>query len=286
MWKVQITFGLLLLFSFVACDCDDSEDSKKEDEYTVKIEMVGSAIEGLTLCTTIDEASICKKTDSRGMVEFKEGKRFNIALNDMNLTTIEIEHNASVYSPFQLFSEERFAKKVLLLLHAFDKSEDITDEQVLLSFSKYIPNFASIKELIEKEENLTLISYEVNDHNVTIDWEDNTILRDSAEVAIVDVASKEAYYRLNSVARFVYLAEDKNVTMDNLETKYLLKRDSLTRFSLGEEYSLHAFAKDNDVIVELYNKKTRTTDELKLLDGEDNNTLRMDYLSLVFSEEE
>jgi len=278
--KIFIILSLLL---FVSCDCGDS--TKKDDEYKVKIQMVGSEIEGLRLCSQLLEEPICKKTDSNGMVEFKKKGNFTVSINEMNISTIEVKNDASVYSPYQLFEkDEDLAKKVLLLLHAFDKSEDISDEKVSLSFSKYIPKFDSIEKLIKEEENLTLITYDINEHNVSIDWEDNTIIRDD-KTSVIEVPTKEAYAQLNDVAQFVYMADDKNVTMDNLETKYHLKKETLTRFSLGDVYILNAIAKEDKVVIEVYNKESRVTDEVVLLESDDNNTLITDYFSLNFKEE-
>jgi len=278
--KIFIILSLLL---FVSCDCGDS--TKKDDEYKVKIQMVGSEIEGLRLCSQLSKEPICKKTDSNGMVEFKKEGNFTVSINEMNISTIEVKNDASVYSPYQLFeNDEDLAKKVLLLFHAFDKSEDISDEKVSLSFSKYIPKFDSIEKLIKEEENLTLITYDVNEHNISIDWEDNTIIRDD-KTTVIEVPTKEAYAQLNDVAQFVYMADDKNVTMDNLETKYHLKKETLTRFSLGDAYILNAVAKDDKVVIEVYNKESRVTDEVVLLKSDDNNTLVTDYFSLNFKEE-
>jgi len=228
-----------------------------------------------------DTNNSCKKSDSDGMVAFEKFDDYNFKINDINVSSLLIDSNRTIVSPYKLFdTNDTLAKNFLLLLHAFDKSSDISDEKVVLSFSSYIPKANNIRTFIDEHREEDDIVYTVNDHDIIIDTEENSIDRGDEDFSI-DVPSKETYAKLDIVSNFITLANDKNVTLGNVSTKYLLKSSTLSSFDLGERYTFSAFAKEEDVVVEIYDKNSRTTDSAKLVESDDNNSLVTNLVSII-----
>lgn len=272
---------------FLGCDdpVESSENSDNEEEVTVElpvqIQVVGSLIEGMIVCDTNNS---CKQTDTNGMVSFEKFDDYAFKINDINISTLTIDNNMSIISPYTFFdTNETLAKNFLLLLHAFDKGSDITDEKVSLTFSSYIPTVSSIKTFIEEKLDGEDLVYSVNDHNITIDMEDNSIDRDNVDSTIL-VPSREIYKNLDHVSNFIEKTNDKNVTLGNIGTKYILKRTTLTSFTLGERYRFTASVNESDVLVEIYDSTSRTTDNAKLIIGDDNSTLITNLVSVTLVE--
>ena len=148
---------VLMTIAFLFLACDDPKESiattTNEEEPTVilpvQIQVLGSLIEGMIVCDTNNS---CKQTDSDGVVSFEEFGDYNFKINDINVSSLTIDSNNTIVSPYTFFeSNETLAKNFLLLLHAFDKGSDITDEKVSLTFSSYIPTATSIKIFIEEK---------------------------------------------------------------------------------------------------------------------------------------
>lgn len=261
---IKILVLLWTVISLTSCSCGDEEESvedNKSEALGIEIQVVGSLIEGMTLCL---DNNVCKKTDSDGMVAFDSFGSYNFKINDINVYNLKIDSNNTIISPYDLFeNNETLAKDFLLLLHAFDKGSDISDEKVSLTFSSYIPTATTIESFIVEHIDDEDIVYSVNDHNITIDTADNSIDRDGTDFPI-DVPTKNAYALLNKISDFITVAHDKNVTLDNIETKYLLKKETLSSFSLGDSYIFTASAKEDEVVVEIYDRKARSTDSATL----------------------
>ncbi len=277
--------GIALLF----LGCDDPKESiattTNEEESTVilpvQIQVVGSLIEGMVVC---DDSNSCKQTDSNGMVAFEKFGDYAFKINDINVSSLTIDSNMTIVSPYTFFeNNETLAKTFLLVLHAFDKGSDITDEKVFLTFSSFIPVATDIKTFIEENLDEEDLVYSVNEHNITIDTEDNSIDRDDIDFTI-EVPEKEAYLKLNNVSSFISLANDRNVTLGNVSTKYLLKRVTPTSFTLGERYSFKSYAKAEDVIVDIYDSTSRSTDSAKLIIDDDNTTFITNLVSITLVE--
>ena len=280
---------VILAVAFLFLGCDDPEEStsttSNEEEATVilpvQIQVIGSLIEGMIVC---DNNNSCKQTDSDGIVSFDKFGAYDFKINDINVSSLNIDSNVTIVSPYTFFeNNETLAKNFLLLLHAFDKGSDITDEKVSLTFSSYIPTTTSIKTFIEEKLDGEDLVYSVNEHNITIDTEDNSIDRDGTD-SIIDVPTKEVYTKLDNVSNFINLANDKNVTLGNVSINYLLSKTTPTSFTLGERYSFKAYAKAEDIVVDIYDSTIRSTDSAKLIIDDDNNTFITNLVSLTLEE--
>lgn len=283
-FKLKKLISTILLIFILGCDDPIEEEPQPNNEeevipiLPVQIQVVGSLIEGMIVC---DSNNSCKQTDSNGMVAFDKFDNYCFKINDINLSILNIDNNSTIISPYTLFdNNETLAKSFLLLLHAFDKGSDISDEKVALTFSSYIPIAKDIPTFIREHRQDDDIVYSVNDHNITIDTEDNSIDRDNVDFTI-DVPIKAAYSKLDKVSNFITLANDKNVTLGNVSTKYLLTSSTLSSFELGERYTFSALAKEEDVVVEIYDKNSRTTDSAKLVESDDNNSLVTNLVSII-----
>jgi hypothetical protein len=319
-----ITFIILAISS-----CSYDEPKKTSDEevtkiFAVQMQVVGSLIEGMSVC--YDKNNTCKQTDKNGMVEFDTFGKYSFKIRDINLSTLKIDANRTIISPYTLFDKnETLAGRSVLLLHAFDKGEKIDDEEVLLSLSTYIPKIKDFPTLLAKskieiipkdintilnmgnsdsnssDENDTsrfvneyeLLRYTTNDsnlsnvkeHNITINFTENNITRDNKQFH-VDIPNKESYERLDSVMKFVDLAVDKNVTFNNFEEKYLLTKNSLTSFNLGEKYVVSAIVKKDHVVLQFFDNSSRITDETILILNEEENVLSTNLLDIYCKIEE
>jgi len=277
----------MIILMFLGCDdpVESTEPTTNEEETTVElpvqIQVVGSLIEGMIVC---DSNNSCKQTDTNGMVSFEKFDDYAFKINDINISSLSIDSNMTIVSPYTFFdTNDTLAKNFLLLLHAFDKGSDITDETVSLTFSSYIPTVISIKTFIEEKLDGEDLVYSVNEHNIIIDTEDNSIDRDNVDSTIL-VPSKEIYKKLDYVSTFIEIANDKNVTLGNIGTKYLLERTTLTSFTLGERYRFTASVDESDVLVEIYDNTSRTTDNAKLVIGDENSTLITNLVSVTLVE--
>jgi hypothetical protein len=304
--------------------CTYEEPKKKvekevEKVFAVDIQVVGSLIEGMTVC--FDEKNLCKHTDKYGMVQFDDMGTYSFKIRDMHISKVEIDTNRTIISPYQFFEDnETLAKRTILLLHAFDKTEDLSDEQVLLTLSSYIPKDKSIKSLLAKtkwkstykdvnntkvgstEENITkvlvskheVLQYMTNDlnitnnkeHNITINFSENNITRDDDDMVHINIPSKLSYANLNDVMKFVDLSYDKNVTINNSEEKYLLTKNSLTSFNIGEKYLVTAIVREDHVVLSFLDNTSRITDESILIVNAIDNILSTHLLDLELEESE
>ena len=284
----QIRIILSLIFVIIV-GCDDPQENiepKNDQEelvekLPVQLQVIGS-LEGIIVC---DSNSSCKETDSNGVVSFDTFGHYSFKINDINISTFEIDSNITVVSPYKLFEDnETLAKNFLLLLHAFDKGSDIADEEVSLSFSSYIPTATTIKNFINLNLQDNNLSYSVNDHNITIDTVEHLIDRDGINFDI-DIPTKESYTKLKNISDFIGMAKDKNVTLGNISTKYILNEETPTSFTLGERYRFRAYIKEEDVLIDIYDNSSRTTDNAKLIIDDDNSTLVTNLISIIVMEE-
>lgn len=295
---------IVLLIGLSGCKYKEDEDinsTKAPIPLNVQMQVIGSHIEGMTVCFNND---ICKKTDIKGMVAFEKIGSYSFKIKDMNISTINIEQNKTIITPYVLFEKDDIlAKNTALLIHAFDKDSDPTDQSVLLSFSSYIPKANNITTFISEQridDNLTFL---INEHNNTIDFNSSKIYRDckdenmsifdentSAFVTslvfhcdefLLDIPSKDAYATLADVTAFIALAENKNIRLENIETTYILRQETLTSFMLGESYRFSFFAEKEKVIVEIFDTQTGTTDKAELLENDDENTLLSNLTQLT-----
>jgi len=311
---------LILTILMVGCTYEEPKESVPEvvdKVFAVDIQVVGSLIEGMSVC--FDEKNICKFTNKYGMVQFDDMGTYSFRIRDMNISQVEIDANRTIVSPYVLFdTNDTLAKRALLLFHAFDKSEDITDEEVLLTLSTYIPTDKSIKSLIGKtkvdltymdvnnteanstEENITKVlvsEYEVlnyitndlnisnsNEHNITINFSENNITRDDNDMVHIAIPNKSSYESLDDVMKFVDLALDKNVSINNSDEKYLLTKNSLTSFNLGERYLVSAIVKEDHVVISFLDNISRITDESTLIVNDMDNILSTNLLDLYVDE--
>ena len=327
---MKFLFILFTVLAVGACSYEEPkknpEEETKEKIFAVQMQLVGSIIEGLTVC--FDENNTCKKTNNSGMVEFENFGKYSFKIRDINLSTLEIDTNRTIVSPYTLFDKnETLAKRSVLLLHAFDKGKTIDDEQVLLSLSSYIPDikdFPSLLaeskvELIPKDINEILnlnntdsnnsenndtndtsrFAYEyellryttnefnitdnANEHNITINFTESNITRDGKDSHIV-IPDKSSYESLDNIMKFVDLAVDKNVTIDNFEEKYLLTKNSLTSFNLGDKYVVNAIVKEDHVVLEFFENSSRIKDETILIETDEDNILLTSMLNLRLDE--
>ena len=293
---LNISVIILLAMGLSGCKYKEDEDvntAKLPTPLNVQMQVLGSTIEGMTVCL---DNNVCKKTDSKGMVAFEKFGSYTFKINDMHISTLEIDNNKTLISPYVLFDKnDTLAKDISLVIHAFDKSKDPSDESVLLSFSSYIPKAESIEAFIADNKVDGNLTYVINDHNNTIDFNASKIYRDckNEEVSVydtnvgefvtrlelkcdefvVDIAPKENYVLLEDVSAFIALAEDNNVTLENIETKYLLKQETLTSFTLGDRYRFSFFAEKEKVVVEIYDAQSRITDKGELLKSDDVHSL-------------
>lgn len=312
----------LFILTILMVGCTYEEPKKDvvkvvEKVFAVDIQVVGSLIEGMSIC--LDEKNICKYTNKFGMVQFDDFGTYSFKIKDMNISKVKIDANRTIVSPYVLFdNNETMAKRALLLFHAFDKSEDIKDEEVLLRLSTYIPKDKSIKSLIAKtkveliytdvnntkvgstEENITkvllseyeMLHYITNDlnisnskeHNITINFSENNITRDENKIIHIDIPSKSIYESLDDVVKFIDLAKDKNVTIGNSEEKYLLTKNSLTSFNLGEKYLVSAIVKKDHVVISFLDNTSRITDESILIINDVDNILATNLLDLYLDQ--
>jgi len=138
--------------SIISCSYEEqngSTDEEVEKVFAVQIQVVGSLIEGVTVC--YDANNTCKQTNNKGMVEFDTFGKYSFKIRDIPLSTLNIDNNRTIVSPYTLFDKnETIAGRSVLLLHAFDKSEKIDDEEVLLSLSSYIPKIKDFPTLLAK----------------------------------------------------------------------------------------------------------------------------------------
>lgn len=294
MHKVSI-FMFTLLLMFNGCgSCDDESENTLENEetYSVHIQMVSSIIEGMTVCSSDD---ICKDTDENGMVYFNELGTYEFKVRDMILSTLDINQSKTIVSPYKLFEDNVLAKQVILLLHAFDKGSDPSDENVQLFLSSYVPIAENISSFIDSNKESEFINYSVGEHNNSIDTFSDIIYRDCEEgtehlnqrcdVYRLNIPTQTAYSKLDNIAEFITKSENKNVIIDNIDTKYSLKQISLTSFYLGDRY-IFSFYPDNELVkVKLYDTHYQSTDEMNLLDSDNNSVLNMEYISIKVSEE-
>jgi len=283
-FKQTSTMLVVILFLILGCD-DPKEVAPKEPNQEeeikilpVQLQVVGSLIEGMVVC---DNNNSCKSTDNNGVVSFDKFGQYSFKINDINLSTLTIDTNKTILSPYTFFENNAtLAKDFFLLLHAFDKGSNIADEKVALTFSSYIPTATTIEDFITTHLDGDDLLYSVNEHNITIDTEDNSIDRDDKSFDI-DVPTKESYAKLQYISNFIEVAEDKNVTLSNLSTKYLLKGVTPTSFTLGERYRFTAYAKTEDVMVDIYDSTSRTTDKSKLIIDDNNQTLITNLVSVI-----
>jgi len=344
-----------------ACSYEEPTDKKEEEikkVASVQIQVVGSLIEGLTVC--YDKNNSCKQTNKHGMVEFDNFGTYSFKVRDMSLSKLKIDSNRTIVSPYTLFDKnETLAQRTILLLHAFDKSKSIEDEEVLLSLSSYISDESSVEELLAKtyidvnctdmnganincsdvsctdvngsninysdsnctnidstdinctyiknsEDNSTegnilevlvvkyeLLKYRTNDynvseiqeHNITINFTESNITRDGKHSHIV-IPKKSSYETLNDVMKFVDLSVDKNVTIDNFEEKYLLTKNSLISFNLGDRYVVRSLVKEEHVVLEFFENSSRIKDETVLIVTDEDNVLSTSMLNLRFEDTE
>jgi hypothetical protein len=284
--KLQKVIPILGLILILGCDDPKEEASLDNNEEVivpsaVQLQVVGSLIEGMIVC---DSNSSCKQTDSNGMVAFDNFDSYTFKINDINVSSLNIETNRTIVSPYKLFEHnETLAKNFLLVLHAFDKGSEISDEEVVLTFSSYIPKADTIEQFIIEHSENNDTNFSVNEHNISIDTQENIVNRGDRDFTI-DVPTKEAYAKLDRVSEFIALANDKNVTLGNVSTKYLLTSATLSSFELGERYRFNAFAKEEEVIVEIYDSQSRTTDSAKLIESDDNTTLVTNLVSIILEE--
>lgn len=303
---LSVSIIVLLSMGLSGCSCEEDADTTELlTPLNVQMQVLGSSIEGMTVCL---DNNVCKKTDTKGMVAFEKFGTYSFKINDMNISVLDIDKNKTLISPYALFDKnDTLAKDISLLIHAFDKSKDPSDKSVLLSFSSYIPKAESIEAFMldhRVDDNLTFV---VNEHNNTVDFNASKIYRDcedknvtvfdanaSAFVTktelkcdefIVDIAPKENYALLEEVSSFISLAEDKNVTLENIETKYLLKQETLTSFTLGESYRFSFFVEKDKVAVEIYDAASRTTDKAVLLESDDATTLLTNLTEINIAKE-
>ena len=304
----------------------DSEEQVEKKVSAVQIQVVGSLIEGLTVC--YDKNNTCKQTNKSGMVEFDVFGKYSFKIRDINLSTLKIDNNRTIVSPYTLFDKnETLAQRSVLLFHAFDKGEKIDDEEVLLSLSSYIPDIKDFPTLLAKSkvetvvkdlneilnlnndsnssdnndtndtsrfvDEFELLRYTTNEfnlsnvkeHNITINFTDNNITRDE-QVFHVDIPKKSSYESLNEVMKFVDLSVDKNVTIDNFEEKYLLTKNSLTSFNLGDKYVVTSIVKKDHIVIQFFDNASRISDETILITNDEDNVLSTNLLDLRFNLED
>ena len=326
----KLFFITLIILTISSCSYDEPE-KVSEEEVTkvsaVQMQVVGSLIEGMSVC--YDKNNTCKQTDKNGMVEFDAFGDYSFKIRDINLSTLKIDANRTIISPYTLFDKnETLAGRSVLLLHAFDKSEKIDDEEVLLSLSPYIPKIKDFPTLLAKSKvelipkdlneilNLNnsdtnssdnndtndtsrfvytyeLLKYTTNDlnlsgvkeHNITINFTENNITRDDKQFH-VEIPDKSSYEHLNKVMKFVDLAVDKNVTFNNFEQKYLLTKNSLISFNLGDKYVVSAIVKKDHVVLQFFDNSSRITDETILILSEEENVLSTNLLDIYLETEE
>ncbi|CAA6816268.1 MAG: Unknown protein [uncultured Sulfurovum sp.] len=285
---ILISLGLFI----VACSYEEQTTSVEEEESfpaAVQIQVVGSTVEGLTVC--FDTNNTCKKTNTNGVVEYESFGDYRFMIRDINITTLTIDNNRTIVSPYKLFdANETMAKRFLMLLHAFSKSSDPTDEAVLLTLSDYIPVEKSIEELLDKtaiDSNTTheTLKYTINEHNVSIDFDESNITRDDKTYNL-SIPSKKAYQALETVKNFVDFAVDKNVSLDNFEDKFLFVKQSLTTFSLGDKYTVTTIVKEDEVFLDFLDNESRTTDRTTLIETNNSKVLTTSLLSLRINSDE
>ncbi|CAA6808861.1 MAG: Unknown protein [uncultured Sulfurovum sp.] len=284
-----------LILGITACSYEESKTESTEEVEkvsAVQIQVVGSVIEGLTVC--FDKNNSCKQTTTEGMVEFDSFGTYSFKVRDIEISTLTIDNNRTIISPYSLFDQnDTLAEQTLLLLHAFDKSETIDDEEVLLTLSSYIPEVQSFQELFDDINESRMLKYVTNDfnvsdsteHNITINFSESNITRDNESTTIV-VPTKESYESLDTIMNFVDLAVDKNVTLDNFDDNYLLTKSSLTSFNLGDKYVVTAVVKKDHVVLQFFDNTSRTTDEAILVTNSDENVLSTTLLDIRFEEPE
>jgi hypothetical protein len=259
------------------------------------------------------------------MVEFDEFGEYSFKVRNIHIGKLKVDANRTIVSPYDFFDQnETQAQRAILLLHAFDKSENITDEEVLLTLSTYIPEAESFESLFETIElnstyadinisdvnisseanstdinatdgNVTaelisqyeILSYSTNEnnitgakeHNITINFTEHNITRDGVEVNL-EVPIKESYGSLNQVMNFVDIVNDKNVTINNFEEKYLVTKTSLISFNLGDRYVVNTIVKKDHVVLEFFDNTSRITDEAILITSEDEDVLSTNLLDI------
>jgi len=301
-------FTILL---FVSCSYQEKDTKIEEEEvekkFSVQMQVVGSLIEGLTVC--YDKNNICKQTDKNGMVEFDFFGNYSFKIRDINLSTLTIENNRTIISPYTLFDKnETLARRSILLIHAFDKGTKIDDEEVLLSLSSYIPKVNDFLTLLSKTklkivpkdindsshfvDEYELLGYITNDfnisdskeHNITINFTENNITRDGKETHLV-IPTKSTYESLNGIMKFIDLANDKNVSFDNFNQKYLLTKKSLTSFNLGDKYIVNSIVKEDHVVMEFFDNASRIKDETILIISDEDDVLSTNILDLRIRQE-
>lgn len=284
-------FIFILALTFIGCEnCDDENENilnNEEATYRVHIQTISSIIEGMTVCSS---DNTCKSTDENGMVYFDELGTYDFKIRDMLVSSLDINQSKTIVSPYKLFDDSELAKQVILLIHSFDKSSDPSDENVLLQLSSYIPTSDSISSFIDLHKESEFINYSVGEYNNSIDTYSNIIYRDCEEGAVhlnqrcdvydLDIPTQAAYSRIDKIAEFIAKSEDKNVIIDNLDTKYLLEQISLTSFYLGDRYVFSFYPNNDDVIAKVYDTFYQSTDEMVLLDSNDSSTLVLEYISL------
>jgi len=267
---------ILTILGIISCSYEEPVTPPVEEttEAAVQLELVGSQIEGLTVC--FDANNTCKKTSTTGVVDYTYFGEYRFMIRDMNITTLSIDANRTVISPYELFeSNETLAQRFLVLIHAFSKSTDPTDDSVLLTLSKFIPENTNISALLANN----ILTYSIDDNNVSINFSDNNISRNGTDFN-QRVPSKAAYTSLGIVKNFVDFAKDKNVSLDNFEEKHLLSKTSLTTFTLGSKYTVTIKVEGEKVFLNFLDNETRVTDKATLIDNNNTEVLSTNLLSL------
>lgn len=272
---------MLALIGIGGCSYEDpvivAPVEETTGEATVQLELVGSQIEGLTVC--FDVNNTCKKTSRTGVVDYSHFGDYRFMIREMNITTLAIDTNRTVVSPYDLFeANETLAQRFLILLHAFSKSPDPTDDSVLLTLSNFIPKDTNISTLLANN----ILEYSIDDNNVSINFSEHNISRNGIDFKQT-VPSKVAYESLELVKDFVDLAKDKNVSLDNFEEKYLLGKTSLTTFTLGSKYTVTTKLEGDKVLLKFLDTETRVTDTAILIDNNQTEVLSTNLISLRLS---